>query len=278
MPGYTKLFSSIVHSTIWREELHVKVVWVTMLAMATKKGVVEASLPGLADAARVTLRQCQEAISKLSGPDKYSRTKEFEGRRIEECEGGWLILNHPKYRDLLDTEVRKEQVREAVQRHRQKRKAGNQNVISNHNVSRGKPRSSQATPTPESTPTTTTPSSAVGLLVADLASKLPGTAREALEALTRSAHEPRALLAEIQMILAGERGFKPTAEAVGVALSDCLLAGNRVTGVMLRAFVQRAMLGDRASGNGEASAAEWARVHEKAKTFDREHGLAPREE
>ena len=47
MTGYTKLFGSIVDSTIWRESKETKIVWITMLAKANKEGIVEASLPGL---------------------------------------------------------------------------------------------------------------------------------------------------------------------------------------------------------------------------------------
>jgi hypothetical protein len=46
--GYTKLFSSIVSSTLWREPAATKVVWITMLALADRHGEVEASIPGLA--------------------------------------------------------------------------------------------------------------------------------------------------------------------------------------------------------------------------------------
>ena len=118
--GYTKLWSSIIHSTVWREPMHVKVVWITMLAIADRDGLVLASLPGLADAARVTLDQAKEALAHLSAPDEYSRTKEHDGRRIEECDGGWLLLNHAKYRALGSAEERREQVKQAVRRHRSK--------------------------------------------------------------------------------------------------------------------------------------------------------------
>lgn len=127
--GFTKLFSGLVHSTVWREEMHVKVVWITMLALADRNGHVLASMPGLADASRVSLDQCEEALRKLSAPDKHSRTKEHEGRRIQEVDGGWALYNYTKYRNLRDDENRRQQVREAVSRHRAK-------VI---NVSHGKP-------------------------------------------------------------------------------------------------------------------------------------------
>lgn len=136
MAGYTKLWSSLIQSTVWREEMHVKVVWITMLALADQHGLVMASVPGLGDAARVSLDQCVEALERLSSPDKWSRTKDFEGRRIQEVDGGWIILNHPKYRSLQDAEERREKVRMAVQRHRRKRTAESEAVIdcnqSNH--------------------------------------------------------------------------------------------------------------------------------------------------
>jgi hypothetical protein len=111
MTGYTKLFGSIVDSTIWRESKDTKIVWITMLAKANRDGLVEASLPGLADASRVTIDECIDALNCLSSPDKYSRTKDFEGRRIEEIDGGWKILNHAKYRAKMNADERREYFR-----------------------------------------------------------------------------------------------------------------------------------------------------------------------
>jgi len=100
--AYTKLFSSIIHSTIWREAPNVKIVWVTMLALASKRGVVSASVPGLADVSRVSLEETLDALTKLSAPDPFSRSKAEEGRRIHEVDGGWQIINHTYYRELRD--------------------------------------------------------------------------------------------------------------------------------------------------------------------------------
>jgi hypothetical protein len=108
MSGYTKLFSSIIASTIWGEEKETKIVWITMLAMADRNGVVEASLPGLAQMARVDLDECKRAVKCLLERDEYSRSQEFEGRRIEVVDGGWRILNHAKYRQKLSVDERRE--------------------------------------------------------------------------------------------------------------------------------------------------------------------------
>lgn len=108
MTGYTKLFGTIVASTIWREKNETRIVWITMLAMANKSGIVEASIPGLADMARVSLADCQEALKALSSPDEFSRTKDYDGRRIEEVDGGWAVLNHAKYRHKMSADERRE--------------------------------------------------------------------------------------------------------------------------------------------------------------------------
>ena len=79
-----------------------------MLAMADSKGVVEGSVPGLADAARQPLEKCIEALNKLRSPDEWSRDSDNEGRRIEDIPGGWIVLNYMKYREPTSTErVRK---------------------------------------------------------------------------------------------------------------------------------------------------------------------------
>ena len=120
MQGFTKLFSSIVDSTIWREDPYTKVVWITMLAKADRNGIVSCSLPGLADAARVTLKQCQDALVVFLSPDEFSRTKDFEGRRIMEVDGGWVLLNYMKFRAIQNEDEVRIATAERVRRHRAK--------------------------------------------------------------------------------------------------------------------------------------------------------------
>lgn len=120
MAGFTKLFSSIVDSTIWREEMHIKVVWVTMLAKADRNGFISSSLPGLADAARVTIPQCEDALRVLTSPDPYSRTKDFDGRRAMVTDGGWILLNYLKYRKVQDEDEVRIATAERVRKHREK--------------------------------------------------------------------------------------------------------------------------------------------------------------
>lgn len=116
--SFTKLFSSITESTIWAEANHVRIVWITMLAMADRQGRVYATIPGLAGRARVSVEECEEALTKFLSPDKYSRSKDHEGRRIEDIDGGWLLLNYERYRALRDHEADKEKKRKWAKKSR----------------------------------------------------------------------------------------------------------------------------------------------------------------
>lgn len=94
-----------------------------MLSMADQNGYVGASVPGLAARSRVDLTACVEAIGMLSAPDAWSRSKEHEGRRITEAPGGWVLLNHARYRATQNADDRRERSRLAMQDLRSKNKA-----------------------------------------------------------------------------------------------------------------------------------------------------------
>jgi hypothetical protein len=68
----------------------------------------------------VTLDQCEDAIAKLSGPDRYSRTKDHAGQRLKDCDGGWQLINHAKYRAKMGADERREynRVKQAERRQR----------------------------------------------------------------------------------------------------------------------------------------------------------------
>ncbi len=119
---FTKLFSSITESTIWCEPERTRLTWITMLAMADRMGRVFASVPGLANRARVPVEDCQIALDTFLAPDRYSRTETNEGRRIEKIDGGWKLINHEKYRDMRDEESAKEAKRKYMANKRAKDK------------------------------------------------------------------------------------------------------------------------------------------------------------
>lgn len=107
------------------EDDHTRIVWLTLLAMSDKNGEIQASIPGLANIARVPVESCDAAITKFLSPDPYSRTKDDEGRRIEEIQGGWVLLNHGSYRDLASDTDRKAKHAERQARYRDRQKRNN---------------------------------------------------------------------------------------------------------------------------------------------------------
>ena len=158
--SYTKLFSSITESTVWCEPAATRICWITMLAMADRKGRVSASVPGLANRARITVEETEIALARFLAPDPYSRTPDHEGRRIEVIDGGWRLLNHAKYRELRDEEARREYKNQWDREHRPRRARNPTNpTISD----RDRPRPTQAeaapAPAPEAAPAPATRSS-----------------------------------------------------------------------------------------------------------------------
>jgi hypothetical protein len=111
--GFVKVYASILNSSIWTEELHVRVVWLAMLALADARGMIEGSVSGLARQANVTREQCEDALNRFLSPDPDSKTPDNEGRRIEHVRGGWHILNYRTYRERGSSTER-------VRRHRAK--------------------------------------------------------------------------------------------------------------------------------------------------------------
>ncbi|GAB3744913.1 hypothetical protein [Lysobacter olei] len=146
---YTKLFSSITESTVWGESYATRIVWVTMLAMADAQGNVYGAVPGLARRANVTLQEAEAALLAFMSPDPYSRTKDSDGRRIEEIDGGWRLINHGKY----------SAVRNADERREYKRRWDQENRPSGHRREAVRQQSdSSPTKTDSPTPPTPTPS------------------------------------------------------------------------------------------------------------------------
>ena len=99
MDGYTKLHAKIVFSSIWNEADHVRLLWITLRATADADGNVEGSIGGLAHLARISPKQCEQALQVLASPDPDSGD-ETTGERIQKVGPGlWHIINHGLYRD-----------------------------------------------------------------------------------------------------------------------------------------------------------------------------------
>lgn len=123
---YNKLFTKILDSSIWLESTPTRIVWLTFIAVMDEVGFVQfAAVGNVANRARVTLDEAQEAIKALEGPDDESGDPDNDGRRIERVPGGWMVLNAQKHRDLVTRAIKQEQTRERVAKHRALKRSGN---------------------------------------------------------------------------------------------------------------------------------------------------------
>ena len=118
MAGYAKLFGSILQSSIWDAPSDIRCVWITMLALADRDGVVEAAVPGLAHEARVSRATCEQALAIFMAPDPDSRTPDHDGRRIEKCEGGWRLLTYEMHQERKSADDMRSKGAERVRRWR----------------------------------------------------------------------------------------------------------------------------------------------------------------
>jgi len=120
---YNKIFTKILDSSIWLETDATRIVWLTLIASMDESGFCHFASPGnLANRARVPIEATVDAIKVLESPDPNSGDSSNEGRRIERVPGGWMVLNAPKYRELVTRAVNQEKTRLRVAAFRQKRR------------------------------------------------------------------------------------------------------------------------------------------------------------
>jgi hypothetical protein len=141
---YSRLFSSILNSSIWSEDSDTCKIWITLLAAQDREGYVYASPAGIARIAALPLETVKAALARFMEPDPEStdriRAPENEGRRIVEVEGGYRLLNAAYYRSLIDAEERRQDDAER-QRRKRARDARSRPVTPSH--------PSEAAPAPE---------------------------------------------------------------------------------------------------------------------------------
>lgn len=127
MNTWTPLWSQVVDSSLWEEKPSVRVMFMTMLALKDADHIVRYDAYKLHKKAHITAEEAIEALDILKKPDTRRNMfkQEFDGRRIEEVEGGWLILNGQKYRDM----IQKMKVREYKTQWQRDKRAGDKQVV-----------------------------------------------------------------------------------------------------------------------------------------------------
>ena len=120
---YSKLFASLLTSSVWDTDIETRVVWITLLALKDQDGFARvATVEGLARLARVSVEGAEKAVKILTGPDPDSSDPEHDGRRIERAPGGWIVLNAKKYDELGSEQHRREKNAEYVRKHRERKR------------------------------------------------------------------------------------------------------------------------------------------------------------
>ena len=124
---YVKLFGTILNSSIWGADASTRIVWVTMLVMADREGVVIASHSGLARAAALPEPEVRRALAQLEAPDEDSKSQEEDGARVVRVAGGWHLVNYEKYREIRTEEQLRAAFRQ--QRHREQVRDRSQDAV-----------------------------------------------------------------------------------------------------------------------------------------------------
>ena len=108
-------------SSIWDEPDTVCKVFLTMLALKDSDHIVRLNAYQLGQRSRKSEVEVLEALRVLSSPDtKRVEPQDFEGRRIQAVEEGWLVLNGEKYRERVRIEMLRAKNRRAQAKHREK--------------------------------------------------------------------------------------------------------------------------------------------------------------
>jgi hypothetical protein len=121
MNTWSPLWSGIVESSLWEESGDVVKVFMTLLARKDSDHVSRLTAFNIHKLCNIDEVEVLEILKLLASPDKRRlEQQEFDGRRIQVVEDGWLILNGEKYRRMVSNEMRKARLRRAQAKFRAK--------------------------------------------------------------------------------------------------------------------------------------------------------------
>lgn len=110
-------------SSIWDESDIVVKVFLTMMALKDEDHIVRLSAYQISRRAKKTECEVLDALRVLSSPDsKRLEAQEFDGRRIQMVDEGWLVLNGEKYRELVKLEMIRARNRRGQKAYRERKK------------------------------------------------------------------------------------------------------------------------------------------------------------
>src|ERR1700677_1470087 len=126
MNVFAKIFSQIFDSSISADYV-VRHVFMDLLVLADRDGVVDMTLDAIARRTNVPEDIVAHAIDQLMCFDRQSRSREEDGRRLVQLdsrrEWGWQIVNYEHYRQIRDEESRRAYFRDKKRGQRAKEAA-----------------------------------------------------------------------------------------------------------------------------------------------------------
>jgi hypothetical protein len=120
---FAKVFDQIFNSSI-AEDYSVRHVFMDLLVLADKDGVVDMTPEAICRRTNVPLEIIKNALEKLTSPDDRSRSHHEDGKRLilvdSHRDWGWQIVNYTHYRNVVDDESRRAYFRDRQREYRSK--------------------------------------------------------------------------------------------------------------------------------------------------------------
>jgi len=119
---YGKIFGSIYDGTL-AEDWRALVTFQQFIILCDADGIVDMTPLAISRRTGIPIEHIKAGVEVLERVDKYSRTPDQEGRRIELIDPhrpwGWHIINHEIYKKRQDSETVRAQTRDRVKKHRE---------------------------------------------------------------------------------------------------------------------------------------------------------------
>jgi hypothetical protein len=122
---FAKVFGQIFDSSI-AEDYNCRRMFMDLLVLADSTGAVDMTTEAIARRTNVPVEEVVKYVKELCQPDKKSRSKLEEGKRLIPLDSnrdwGWQIVNYTHYRKIRDEAARREYFRDKQREHRKKQK------------------------------------------------------------------------------------------------------------------------------------------------------------
>jgi len=113
------ILNTIIDSPLWTEPFHVRILFITMLALKGSDNVVRATTFQLQRRSGLNQYDLADGIRDLAEKDpELNGDDGFDGRYIEKVDGGWRILNGDYFSCIIQSERRREYQREKQMEYR----------------------------------------------------------------------------------------------------------------------------------------------------------------